>query len=275
MNRSLVEFGKRMDSAEDKEVFIGFCKGAKHVLDLGAGTGKMAREIAEKFGCEVSAVDKSYEKEAYTENNVTYYGMSIKDFLRTEQSDKKYDCIILSAILHELNGQQLEAFLYLPSIMSQNCRIIIREPFYDFFLGPVTRDNTEIEDAKKFIELVSSSVNFHRVKEYQQAAKLSETVLPYFDENSSIHSVIFWANLAFVLSYGEDSWEREKHEYRYARSLDWCKEFFNSFRSYTGFQVYPVLDKTYRQHFINAGIPGEAFDLLKYTGMHVIIDYSK
>jgi len=272
MNRSLVEFGKRMDSAEDKEVFIGFCKGAKHVLDLGAGTGKMAREIAEKFGCEVSAVDKSYEKKTYTENNVTYYGMSIEDFLRAERSDKKYDCIILSAILHELNDQQLEAFLYLPSIMSQNCRILIREPFFDYSLGPVTRD---AEDAKKFIELVSSNVDFFRVKEYQHATKLSETPFPHFGETCSFDTTTFWANLAFVLSYGEDSWEREKHEYRYARSLDWCKEFFNRFRSYTGFQVYPVLDKTYRQHFINAGIPGGAFDLLKYTGMHVVIDYSK
>jgi len=278
MEKAIVEFGKRMDAAEDKALLVDYAEGATRVLDLGAGTGKISRDIAEKWGAHCDAVDIQFKDNCQNTDKVTYYGMSIIDFLRT-YSNKKYDCIILSAILHELDAHTLN-FLkeYLPIMMMKNCRILIREPFYDSALGPVQKENAE-----KFIDLVSKNVSADKAFEFYFATKLS-LGCSLFSRQINFASSVDWANLAFTISYGEQSWEREKHEFRYAYSLDWCKDFFNFtnkefhdsvVRPFTGFQVYPVLDRTYKQHFINVGIPGEAFDLIQYTGMIVIIDYSK
>lgn len=273
MNKKIIEFGKRMDSAQDKETLISFCEGAKSVLDLGAGTGAMARAISEKYGSYVDAVDCSFKlDEMPNSEKVKYYGMSIEVFLTSSPASfyKKYDRIILSGVLHELNDNALEIMSkFLPRFMTDNCRILIREPLYDNVLGPVLKDNEW-----EFFNLVSSSVSSVTMVEYMTASKVSSEEIKACGED--FDNSVFWANLAFVLSYGKDSWLREKHEYRYARSINWAKTFFNfKIRPYTGFQVYTILDKTYRQHFINAGIPGEAFDLLQYTGLHIIIDYSK
>lgn len=270
MDKQLIKFGKRMDSAEDKKTLISYCEGAKRVLDLGAGTGAMAREIAETYGCHVDAVDlqwKSINMNTCNEK-VNYIQDSIMNFIRCFCGEP-YDCIILSAIIHELDLCTIMVMhkgLY--RMMTDNCRIIIREPFYD-------NDLTLLKDKEKFIELVSNHIFSSKSTEYREARKLSYKT---DEENKSVidDQSLFWLNLAFVVSYGEDSWDREKHEYRYAYNLDWCKEMFNLLhRPYTGFQTHFVLDTTYRQHFINAGIPGEAFDLIGYTGMHVIIDYSR
>ena len=276
MDKKIIEFGKRMDSANDKERFIEFASGAKCVLDLGAGTGAMARTIAEKYGCHVDAIDLEWKAENVDScgGKVSYFRSSIEDYVRRIRNADagRYDCIILSAIIHELDVDTLIALKnYLPMIMADNCRIMIREPFFNDELGPVA-----YWDHKDFIKLVSENVSAAKMLYYKDQDKLSHT--DYLDPNPNFdeHDANFWVNLAFVLSYGEDSWERESKEYRYAYSLDWCKKMFDFYkRSYTGFQVYSVLDTTYRQHFINAGIPGEAFDLIRYTGMHIIIDYSK
>lgn len=266
MKKDIIEFGKRMDLAEDKKTLVDYAEGATSVLDLGAGTGKIARDIAEKYNAHVDAVDIQFKDNCQNSDNVTYFGMGIKEYLET--CDKKYDCVILSAILHELSDEYLEYLTqYLPHLMMDNCRIIVREPFYDSTLGPILKS-----DAKKFIDLVSNNIKASKAVEFMQLPKLS---------NSMYNPVVFgsavdWANLSFTVSYGEQSWEREKHELRYARSLNWCKSFFNfKTRPFTAFQVLPTLDKTYKTHFVNAGIPGEAFDLIQYTGMLVIIDYSK
>ena len=270
MNKELVEFGKRMDSAQDKDALISFCEGAKNVLDLGSGTGAMARAVAEKYGCEVDAVDLEWKTEYMPQTSnghVCYHRLSIAQYVRSHRTvDKgRYDRIILSGIIHELNPEDFECFeKYFPEIMSDNCRILIREPFWDHTLGPVVDGK-----GSEFAKLVSNHVSASKMLDYGSIQKKSSDYIPK-------NTLLFWVNLAFVLSYGEDSWKRESKEYRYAYSLDWCKEYFNfEKRPYTGFQVYSVLDTTYREHFINAGIPGEAFDLIGYTGMHVIIDYSK
>ena len=278
MEKAIIEFGKRMDQAEDKVLLVEYAAGAKEVLDLGAGTGKIARDIAEKYNAHVDAVDIQFKDNCQNSDNVTYYGMSIIDFIKTHKG-KKYDCIILSAIIHELDKLTLD-FLkeYLPIMMKKNCRVIIREPFYERGLGPI-----KAEDDEEFIDLVSKNISADKAFGYYLATKLSLGG-SMFGHQIHFGSSIDYANLAFVVSYGEQSWEREKHEFRYAYSLDWCKDFFNFTekrfhdsvaRPFTGFQVYPVLDKTYREHFIKAGIPSEAFDLIQYTGMIVVIDYSK
>ena len=276
MDKNIVEFAKRMDVAEDKKTLIEFAEHCSHVLDLGAGTGAMAKEIAKKYGCRVDAVDKDFKAKVRQngKGNITYYGVSIRDFLREYSKGHTYDCIIFSGVLHELNNDDLEDIkMFLPGLMARNCRILIREPLYDHYLGPVLD-----EDSKRFIDLISDSVSVKKAFEYKDTSKISDQCFgPGFIMFRDMgHNALFYANLAFVISYGEDSWEREKYEYRYARSIDWAKSFFDFYsRPFTGFQMYPVKDTTYRQHFINAGIPGKAFDLIQYTGLHIIIDYSR
>ena len=265
MNKESLELGKRMDAAEDKQVLVDYASKATSVLDLGAGTGKISRDIAEKWGAHVDSVDLQFKDNYQNTDKIAYYSMDINDFLAITQN--KYDCIILSAILHELSDGYIGTLLArLQDIMLPNCRIIIREPFCDNILGPVLN-----KDLNKFVELVENKLPAGKAIEFAMTKKLNS------DRPLDITDMIGidWINLCFTISYGEASWEREKYELRYARTLDWCKQFFNfSKRPFTGFQVLPVLDKTYRQHFMNAGLPGEAFDLIQYTGMLVVIDYS-
>lgn len=265
MTNEIIDFGKRMDAAEDKAMLVDYAEFATRVLDLGAGTGKISRDIAEKWGAHVDAVDIQFKDNCQNSELVTYYGMSISNFLKTYK-DNKYDCIVLSAILHELNSDELATLAaYLQHMMLPNCRILIREPFYDQVLGPVL-----VSDAEKFVELVSSNIKASKALEFIRTSKLSGQ-----KDFNSFGTATDWANLAFTISYGEQSWEREKHEYRYARSLDWCKRYFNfDERPFTGFQLIPVFDETYSKHFEKAGIPKEAFDMIQYTGMLIIIDYS-
>ena len=270
MDKSIIEFGKRMDTAEDKKTLVEYAAGSKAVLDLGAGTGKIARDIASTYKAHVDAVDIQFKDNCQNSDNVTYYGMDILEFLQTTKT--KYDCIILSAILHELDDAFLEElFKYLPTVMDTNCRVIIREPFYDDILGPI-----DTADADRFITLVKDKLPAGKAIEFFGTRKLSNGLYGLGCTTLAALSSLEWLNLCFTISYGEQSWEREKYELRYARPLNWAKEKFNfTSRPFTSFQVLPVLDTTYRRHFINANIPAGAFDLIKYTGMLVIIDYSK
>lgn len=266
MDREIVKFGKRMDQAEDKLLLVDYAEGATRVLDLGAGTGKISRDIAEKWGAHCDAVDLEFKDNCQNSELITYYSQDINTFLATTKN--KYDCVVLSAILHELSDDYIKRMLVLlQDIMLPNCRILIREPFYDTILGPVLN-----EDLDRFVELVKNNLPAGKAMEFAKTMKLNSG-LPLDIMN---FEGIDWVNLCFTISYGDASWEREKYELRYARSLDWCKQFFNlPRRPFTGFQVFPVLDKTYRRHFINANLPAEAFDLIQYTGMIVVIDYSK
>lgn len=267
MERNIVKFGIRMDQAEDKLLLVDYARGAKNVLDLGAGTGKISRDIADKWGAHCDAVDLEFKDEIQNTELVTYYSMDINTFLAT--IDKKYDCVVLSAILHELSDDYLEKmFVYLQNRLSDNARILIREPFYDFTLGPVKGGR----DLNRFVELVQNNLPAGKAIEFALTPKLHSGRPLVIDDLVGID----WVNLSFTICYGDASWEREKKELRYARSLNWCKEKFNfPARPFTGFQVYPVLDTTYRRHFVNANLPAEAFDLIQYTGMIVVIDYSK
>lgn len=270
MDKAIIEFGKRMDTAEDKKTLVEYAAGFKTVLDLGAGTGKIARDIATAYKAHVDAVDIQFKDNCQNSDNVTYYGMDILEFVRTTKT--KYDCIVMSALLHELDECFLEElFTYLPNVMDTNCRVIIREPFSDETLGPINP-----EDSTKFIDLVKDNLPAGKAIEFFTTKKLHSSCYGAFCYHLLSKSAIEWLNLCFTISYGEQSWEREKYELRYARPLNWVKEKFNfEIRPFTSFQVLPVLDTTYRRHFINANIPAKAFDLIKYTGMIVVIDYSK
>lgn len=232
---------------------------SKNVLDLGVGTGKIACDIADAYGCHVDAVDMAFKDDELRDHPlVTYHHQSTQDFLQENCYEKKYDCIIMSDFLHELNDNVAKDIAsYLPMVMDEECRIIIREPLWDNGLGPVLE-----KDRDKFIRLVKNALLSEKVQEYMLANTL-------FYSNWCD-----WVNIAFLFGYGKENWEREKHKCRFAHSFRWCKETFDFWdRPIVSMFIKTVLDKTYRQHFIDAGIPGEAFDLLKYTTMYVVFDY--
>ena len=266
-------FGNRMDAASDKQALIEAARGYINVLDLGAGTGMISRAIAaqaeaEDYECHVDAVDLAFKnvENCVDTANVSYYGQDIKEFLRAH-ADKRYDCIILSALLHELTDSYIAGLIdLLGYVMADNCRILIREPFYNKGFGPIGYENQV-----PFIFKVEDRITAGKAINFFHQKKLSDAE---YGNGDHPHNYLDWLNLCFTLSYGEDSWAREQYELRYARTLGWCKSYFDfEFKPYHKFEAVPVLDKTYRDHFIKAGIPGEAFDLIKYTGMLVIIDY--
>ena len=151
------------------------------------------------------------------------------------------------------------------NLFNGNLSVLVRKKFSKDYVGWVYIYCTKGNKNECLIPDLQPDKVYHPITE-----ALHRGVYSFVEEE------LIWNDCKKYILNGKDSWLREKHEYRYARSIDWAKTFFNfKTRPYTGFQVYTILDKTYRQHFINAGIPGEAFDLLQYTGLHIIIDYSK
>lgn len=195
MDKAIIEFGKRMNQAEDKVLLVDYAEGAKQVLDLGAGTGKISRDIAEKWGAHVDAVDLEFKDNCQNTSNITYYSMDIANFLAV--TDKKYDCIVLSAILHELSDGYIGTLLSkLQEVMAPECRILIREPFCDDALGPVLS-----KDLAKYVELVKNRLPAGKAIEFAMTKKLhNERPLDITDMIG-----IDWINLSFTISYGEAS----------------------------------------------------------------------
>lgn len=283
LSTEIVNFGKQMDAAKDKQMLIDLAEGCTNVLDLGAGTGAISREIAKKWGCHVDAVDVQFKGKVKSGKFVTYHRCKIEDYKlkwETDPKAKKYDCVVLSAILHELTDWQISNIIdALSNMCAPNCRILIREPFYDEELGPISANGYSRED---FIELIPNHIPCRKYIEYLKEIKLDTNAsieyarsMEKYNDPAYVPKYIDWVNLAFAVSYGDESWEREKREKRYARSLNWCKETFSKLRTYTGFQVFSVRDESYADLFKKAGFPKEMFDMIDYTGMIVVIDYSK
>lgn len=281
LSTEIINFGKQMDAAQDKQMVIDLAEGATKVLDLGAGTGSISREIANKWNISVDAVDLEFKSaECVDTKLVKYHKSDIVKYLET--CKEKYDYVILSAILHEVNDFYIQRMLgYLQVLLKTNARIIIREPFVDNDLGPITG----MDNKHKFAQLVTEKISMSKALKYFSAAKKDGHIINHYtiediwgsnSVNAFYKAYIELVNLCFTMCYGEEAWVREKAERRFARDLDWCKKEFNfSTRTYTGFQVFSVLDKSYRELFKKAGFPPKAFDLLNYTGMIVVIDYSK
>ena len=138
MNRKEeLEFGKQMDASPDKkevaDLVIKYNR--KNVLDLGAGTGIISDLIA-AAGSKCTAVDNNFKTDDLKCTDILEYcPIDLVDFVKCEialfensfKSKKdKYDCIILSAVLHELNKKEfnfLKKNLY--KIVTDYCIVII------------------------------------------------------------------------------------------------------------------------------------------------------
>ena len=138
MNRKEeLEFGKQMDASPDKKEVADLVIKYKrtNVLDLGAGTGIISKLISEA-GIYCTAVDNNFKTED-TKNTskllyvpydiITFVSSKVRLFEKLDndpETDKqkvntlKYDCIILSAVLHELSKKE---FNYLKKNL---CKIV-------------------------------------------------------------------------------------------------------------------------------------------------------
>lgn len=268
------KFGVRMDSALDKEEIIRIVKTSnrKNVLDLGAGTCNIGIQLS-KDGIKTTSVDNDFKAIGLPENNLhKIVNNDIKAFLLNYKNTEKFDCIILSAILHEL---PCDIFAELPNLINKVIDrkgiIIIREPYYDKRdqkLDKRLRPNY----AKAIIEINNkvpsvfqrSYMEKYKKHEVDSAGHYIGKYIPFWIKN---------LNMAFAYSYGKDAWSRESHEGRYVFSKkeikDFCRKCFIK-RPKIRFKTYKNLD--YYKYFRECGFEDIVMDNVKYTNCMIIVE---
>lgn len=286
MNRKEeLEFGKQMDASPDKQevadLVIKYKR--KNVLDLGAGTGIISKLIA-RAGIECTAVDKNFKIEDEDMTNkgkvlyvsrdiVSYVKHKVNLFEKLDNTDTdktlidswKYDCIILSAVLHELSKKE---FNYLKKnlhkIMSSDCIVIIREPYYQRWHddGRIYLPFNSLEEQNMAMEEILNVTDNKFQKLFNNTKKLSERKVPY---------PIKVLNMAFTYSYGKDSWEREVKEYRYTFSYkDLVKFIKGLYKNNFDILIRHKFDKHYTKHFKDCGYSDNILNSIDYTNCTLI-----
>lgn len=217
------------------------------VLDLGAGQCVIGLELAKNgFNGQIISVDniKTDQLSPEDKKKVHFRIDSIGHFADTFNVD---NCgygpiyriaIILSAVLHELD---IDEFIRLQNFIGELGRkysvtVFIREPYYD--------ENLLISNALETYVQSMDAFNLDiepKFKEYLDASKKS-WALP----GAPLH--IQYINYKFLLSYGEDAWEREKCEGRFTFSWAQLSDFINEcalsvkYKYYERDSVYSKLD---------------------------------
>lgn len=261
-----LEFGKQMDASPDKkevaDLVVKYKR--KNVLDLGAGTGIISKLIA-KRGIKATAVDYNFKIDELEQiDNLTYFQVDLLTFVQTTArfvSPVKYDCIILSAVLHELTKKEFNLLKRdLHKIMSDDCIIIIREPYYE-----QVRDGFKIYYLPYFskgaqrnaVEEIENKTPEEFKKLFRTAKKVSGRRVP-----KSIEAL----NMAFTYSYGKDSWEREIEEYRFTFSYKDLKKFCDAAYKYKHFILEEVkFDTSYIKYFKACGYSDNVLKSINYT----------
>lgn len=255
---------ERLSMPLGKRRLISMASEAKCALDLGAGNGFIAHELSSRYKAKVVAIEKDGEYEYGSSPLVKWVKSDIVDYLSDERNQMhQFDLIVFSAVLHELSDAELNLILrLLPKFMAKNCRILIREPFFDKALGPVLPC-----DEQTVCKLIANSnPSDDKLWQYRTCSKKSTRGFSPCARD--------FLSYAFVLSYGEESWERERREFRYARSLEWCERAFNfATNPYVSFRIEFEFDESYRKHFAAAGIDASVLDRVQYTGMIVEFKY--
>lgn len=275
MTKDCKRFANRLDSDNDDKLSLidTILKNkCKNVLDLGAGTALLSKEIASK-DIHVDAVDINFKASDLIANDfINYYPIDIVSFIMLNANNcNKYDCIIFSAVLHELSPKDFDYIKHhLSKIMDkEGCLLIIREPWYskkdDYYLP----FRSKAEQEKAVNDILLHTPTSLRV-EYFDKRKLNETITIF---KSELPYEIRVLNLAFAYSYGEWSWPREKKESRYAFSYDklvkWAKFMFNQKAEFT--IESKVYNKKYKDYFKNVGYPEDLTDKIYYTNGLLVI----
>lgn len=257
-----LKFGKQMDKALDKKTLIRTVIKAKpkRVLDLGAGTGIISKGISEA-NIFVDAVDNCFKTDLLINTEfLTYHPVNIFTFLK--HTSNKYDCIILSALLHELNPFEILKLKRLLKrvIDKEDCTIIIREPYYEKTkecIKPFISKDAQ----KKFKELMITLTPEKTIRKFFRKPKLSWLTVP---------KCIKYLNLAFTVSYGEQSWKREVKEYKYAYSKKYLERFCKSIIPEAVTIITQNYDKNYKQFFIECGYTEEVYSSFEWTNCTLI-----
>lgn len=256
-----LRFGQQMEKAEDKQRLIELVirRGCKHALDLGAGTGFIAKQLSLN-GIKADAVDCNFKTESYQNTELlTYYPTDLLKYV--ESTEKTYDCIILSAVLHELPPKVRKRLQKgLRRITDKNhCLILIREPYYEKMKDGRIRPYLSLETQKSIATEIELLTPEKDVYEFKKTHKLSSGLI------DTVPSVIKSLNLVFTRSYGSQSWEREKHEHRFAFSKQylekWCKGILGVGIKF----AHEIYDKDYKEYFKKAGYTPNVADGIEYT----------
>lgn len=216
-------FFERMSKAPDKEKILPFV--GDNILDLGAGNGAIEKIIFKnKKDVKITAVEKNsiycnYLKdyfEDYIENKkLEVIQRDILTFVKfySQWQKEKYDTIILSAVIHELDKEELDLLLAnIKYFVKDGGAIIIRD-----FLR--TGDETYLKikvDNETNQKMISSYVDFH--------------YLPVLQKNNYFYGYKYdLLNCLFAITYGAESFERrEKYEQRFHWTLKELEEFLGN-----------------------------------------------
>lgn len=264
-------FGKRLDSNNDDKIALIdeiIKNNCKNVLDLGAGTCLLDFEIS-KHKIHVDAVDLNFKSNVFkifdeVNEYINFYSEDIVDFVQNH-SDKKYDCIILSAILHEIDPyKMLKLSKSLKNVMKHDeCLVLIREPYYEM--------QSNKEPIKPFKSLYKQRKFWKEFSKYIPEEKITDFSGTFRKSYYCPPPPIWALNIAFTYSYGEASWAREKHEYRYAYSKQQLIEFINDVFDKKEVNItFKTYKKDYGKHFKDIGYPDWFIDSIEYTNCLII-----
>ena len=252
------EFHRRLDIANEGKKRLAdeamrFNDPDTLVIDLGAGTCVIERLLLDRgFKGSAYAVDR--------EGETPYWMASTPGFLFIEgdiidrftpfmsklrrKGKGQHVVFVLSAVLHELTKEERQDLAALIRVASRyteaKVHLIVREAVY----GSDISDSPEID----------------RVAVTSNVAGFGNKWLEYFrlHRHEWPHDVLF-ANFCFALSYGIESWERERKEGRYTLSENDLRDFVSAcgFRVDTEwFEKDPLYAST---------LPFGLFEALPYT----------
>ena len=233
------------------------------VFDLGAGQCVIGLELAKNnfFGLIVSVdkdkpsnwsdnSDESMCKHCFIQDSLGHFA----DTYKVKKAGRI--AVVLSAVLHELD---IDEFIRVQNFLSELSRkydvaVFIREPYYDdkLFIGSFVENEVLRVMVRKD----------EQYEEYLNAPKKSWAL-----RDVARYSSVSYLNYMFLLSYGEEAWEREKHEGRFTFSWEQICDFLNE----CGLSV---AYKYYERDPVYANL-GSIYDSIRYTSCLIVADNNK